>query len=449
MILLGSSPLNAKAEMLAGTLPLLGKGSVGVLAAASSEPAETAREHIALLKRHGITAVDLGVTIDTVEYTHQDTEFLDSIAGMSGILLCGGNQIRLVETLLHRGRGKRAAARHRRAHAEHAAGVRRQPCWASALSAGVVINGGSTSEGAALWGLLGRGPSVAIRGSIRAVRQRHHRPRPAAPGKLGASIQWACAEAEQLGIDVFGGAVIATMPDPVTGGGYLGFVDRGRPVNWCYDDNCPPTGSSPVVGPVIDLTTISRAGWPIKTAQQFWFGWSGNVGSQGGGVQRDGGQSGVVLRPGEVEGATTLARPGVPPRRLRLIVISSRPERGRDGQPLVRLIGGAVGMTVAAIGTFWQSWVSTRVRVDEALRERREADPDAVEADRDPAEMAEGGSPMARSTSRRRRCATGTSRAAACVCRPRPAPSMARPRRRCAAPSDSADPGQRTCPEGL
>lgn len=38
------------------------------------------------------------------------------------------------------------------------------------------------------------------------------------------------------------------------------------------------------------------------------------------------------------------------------------------------LIGGAVGAVVAAIGTFWQSWVSTRVRVDEALRERREAD---------------------------------------------------------------------------
>lgn len=38
------------------------------------------------------------------------------------------------------------------------------------------------------------------------------------------------------------------------------------------------------------------------------------------------------------------------------------------------LIGGAVGAVVAAIGSFWQSWVGAKVKVDEALRERRDKD---------------------------------------------------------------------------
>ena len=38
------------------------------------------------------------------------------------------------------------------------------------------------------------------------------------------------------------------------------------------------------------------------------------------------------------------------------------------------LIGGSVGAVVAAVGAFWQSWVGAKVKVDEALRERREND---------------------------------------------------------------------------
>ena len=37
------------------------------------------------------------------------------------------------------------------------------------------------------------------------------------------------------------------------------------------------------------------------------------------------------------------------------------------------LIGGAVGAVVAAVGTFWQSWVAAQVKLDEGLREKREA----------------------------------------------------------------------------
>ena len=38
------------------------------------------------------------------------------------------------------------------------------------------------------------------------------------------------------------------------------------------------------------------------------------------------------------------------------------------------LIGGAGGAVVAAIASFWQSWLTASVKVDEALRERREKD---------------------------------------------------------------------------
>jgi hypothetical protein len=38
------------------------------------------------------------------------------------------------------------------------------------------------------------------------------------------------------------------------------------------------------------------------------------------------------------------------------------------------LVGGAVGAVVAAVGTFWQSWVAAKVKVDESLRGKREKD---------------------------------------------------------------------------
>ena len=91
--LLGSSPLSIAPDMLASTLALLGPGPVGVLAAASSEPRRTAAEHVALLAQAGVAGIDLGVTIDTVDYVAQDADLLESIAGMRGILLCGGNRI--------------------------------------------------------------------------------------------------------------------------------------------------------------------------------------------------------------------------------------------------------------------------------------------------------------------------------------------------------------------
>lgn len=144
IVLLGSTPLGADPAMLAAILPMLRGGTVGVLAAASAEPARAAREHVELLAAFGVEAIDLGTTIDTVDYVAQDDAFLEAVAGMRAIFLCGGNQSRLVETLLHRGEESALLRAIARAHAQGAPLVAASGA-ASALS-GVMIAGGSSSE---------------------------------------------------------------------------------------------------------------------------------------------------------------------------------------------------------------------------------------------------------------------------------------------------------------
>ena len=92
----------------------------------------------------GVQAVDLGITIDNVDYAVQDEELLEMIAGLRGILLCGGNRIRLVETLLHRGEESAVLRAIARAHSRGAALIAASG-GASALS-GVMIAGGSSWE---------------------------------------------------------------------------------------------------------------------------------------------------------------------------------------------------------------------------------------------------------------------------------------------------------------
>ena len=97
-----------------------------MLAAASAEPKATAREHVELLAGLGVQAVDLGITIDNVDYKVQDEDLLEMIAGLRGILLCGGNQIRLVETLLHRGEESAVLRAIARAHSRGRGADRRE-----------------------------------------------------------------------------------------------------------------------------------------------------------------------------------------------------------------------------------------------------------------------------------------------------------------------------------
>ncbi len=144
IVLLGSSPLSADPAMMAAVLPLIGQGPIGVVASASAEPRRAAREHVDLLEGLGVQAVGIGVTIDTVDYAGQDPDLLERVAGMRAILFCGGNQIRLVETLLHRGEESAFLRAIARAHAQGAPLIGASGA-ASALS-GVMIAGGSSSE---------------------------------------------------------------------------------------------------------------------------------------------------------------------------------------------------------------------------------------------------------------------------------------------------------------
>jgi cyanophycinase len=144
LVLLGSSPLDAGPALIEALRAAAGPGPVGVLAAASAEPKRTAAEHIRLLARLGVAAEPIAVTIDTVEYAARDPDLLERIAGLRAILLTGGNQIRLVETLLHRGEESALLRAIARAHAQGAALIAASGA-ASALS-GVMIAGGSSSE---------------------------------------------------------------------------------------------------------------------------------------------------------------------------------------------------------------------------------------------------------------------------------------------------------------
>jgi cyanophycinase len=143
IILLGSSPVYFKPAQQFEFAGLI-EGPVGVFAAASFEARRTAEEHVEFFRKLGIEAVDLGVTLDTVDYTARNPEALERIASMNSIFLCGGNQIRLVETLLHR--GEESAVLRAIAHAfSHGAALIASSGAASALS-GVMIAGGTTSE---------------------------------------------------------------------------------------------------------------------------------------------------------------------------------------------------------------------------------------------------------------------------------------------------------------
>lgn len=144
IVLLGSSPLRKASQMLERPFAALGNGPVGVLAAASAEPSSVAGDHIDLLKRHGIAGIDLKVTIDTVEYVARDNARLERIEAMPAFLLCGGNQTRLVDTLLHRGEESAVLRAIARAHARGATLIAASGA-ASALSS-VMIAGGSTYE---------------------------------------------------------------------------------------------------------------------------------------------------------------------------------------------------------------------------------------------------------------------------------------------------------------
>jgi cyanophycinase len=101
-MMLGSAPLDRSGPLLT-ELAARCEGPVGVLAAASAEPREAARDYIDALRGQGVEAIDLGITIDNVDRLMREEALVEQIAALRTIVLTGGNQIRLVESLLYRG----------------------------------------------------------------------------------------------------------------------------------------------------------------------------------------------------------------------------------------------------------------------------------------------------------------------------------------------------------
>jgi cyanophycinase len=102
VMMLGSAPIGCGSPLLA-ELASRSEGPVGVLAAASAEPRAVAREYIAALGGHGVEATDLGITIDNVDRRMREEALVEQVAALRTIVLTGGNQIRLVDSLLYRG----------------------------------------------------------------------------------------------------------------------------------------------------------------------------------------------------------------------------------------------------------------------------------------------------------------------------------------------------------
>jgi cyanophycinase len=143
LMMLGSAPL-ARDSLLLTELAGQCQGPVGVLAAASSEPRQTAEDYVRSLRAQGVEAIDLRITIDNVDRLATDQALFAQIAALRPIILTGGNQIRLVETLLHRGEVTPILTAIAHAHAAGAMLVGVSGA-ASALS-GFMIGGGTSYE---------------------------------------------------------------------------------------------------------------------------------------------------------------------------------------------------------------------------------------------------------------------------------------------------------------
>lgn len=142
-MMLGSAPLDTGNPLLA-ELAARCEGPVGVLAAASSEPREVAREYLDALHSQGVDAADLGVTIDNVDRRMRDEALIEQIAALRTIILTGGNQIRLVDALLYRGEVTPLLSAIARARA--AGGMIVGVGGAASALSGFMIGGGTSYE---------------------------------------------------------------------------------------------------------------------------------------------------------------------------------------------------------------------------------------------------------------------------------------------------------------
>ncbi|WP_059015931.1 cyanophycinase [Mycobacterium sp. M26] len=143
VMMLGSAPLEPGSPLLA-ELASRCAGPVGVLAAASAEPRAAVQDYVSALRGQGIEATDLRITIDNVDRLMRDEALVEQIAALRTIVMTGGNQIRLVESLLYRGEVTPLLTAIARAQAAGAMIVGVSGA-ASALS-GYMIGGGTSYE---------------------------------------------------------------------------------------------------------------------------------------------------------------------------------------------------------------------------------------------------------------------------------------------------------------
>ena len=100
LVLLGNAPMDWHREdqaMLRQQLP----GPVGVLPTAAGEAAIVAEDYLGWLQHLGIAAELLPITLNNIERSSRDRQLLGRLGRMGSLLLTGGDQRRLTETLLH------------------------------------------------------------------------------------------------------------------------------------------------------------------------------------------------------------------------------------------------------------------------------------------------------------------------------------------------------------
>lgn len=102
LVMLGNNPLQWDARYIEALKPYLVE-PVGVMATASAHPRTIALEYIDWLRKLNIKAMELYVHEGNIERRNKDTGFLRSIGRLGSVLVAGGNQRRLTQTLTHRG----------------------------------------------------------------------------------------------------------------------------------------------------------------------------------------------------------------------------------------------------------------------------------------------------------------------------------------------------------
>ena len=102
LVLLGSSPLEWRNEYVESLRSYLVE-PVGVIATAAARPRQIALEYVDWLGSLNLKAVELFINEANIERRNVDKAFLRSIKRCGSVMVTGGNQRRLTQTLTYRG----------------------------------------------------------------------------------------------------------------------------------------------------------------------------------------------------------------------------------------------------------------------------------------------------------------------------------------------------------